>query len=350
MSQQSNLQTLEQIIVLKNGFLLKGKVEVVDAKTIKVLTENRVFSINKRDIAHRIPGNIFTNPVESPSESLVILRNKKWIKAQLLEISSNKIVMKNNGVASTFPASKVLKIYASNQSEILIDQEDVYTSFDEFGIELQEVEDQDQDNRKYNITNVGYILLQNFENLKIEDLDITDGFSVQHTIGYKMNQYFGVGLHLGFTYYQTVEGMVEMSDCFPFCPSNVNAESSAISSGISIRGDFAQKKIRPYYNVDFGFSRTLRGESLNFQIAQFERNSGMQFDKTASRPKLGYMFHPAIGMEFKLMSMDLLCDFGYQIANLKFNTGFFKRDEDIFYSQRARTTLGRFVFRVGISL
>jgi hypothetical protein len=170
-----------------------------------------------------------------------------------------------------------------------------------------------------------------------------------------LTQNFGIGVYLGFTKYST-NGFVFLNDdlddfiCSEFC-SNVLTDDSKFSTGVAIRGTLGQKKIRPYYNLEFEFNRILRGQELRQDINLVENRFGYIYDEDVPRLKWGHIFYPSVGMQVKMKSMDILVDFGYQIGNLNYETGKFRFGPDEIYStQMDKSEIKGFVLRVGLML
>jgi sRNA-binding regulator protein Hfq len=344
-AQQSDTVPGQQIIFLDNGTILTGVLEEVDRKIVRILNNDASLTIKKKKIKQLVPIDIYSDALTQNSESLIILKNKDWLKAEVQEVSQESVLLKSDTLLSRIPRSKIFKIYppgqTSRRSEEFLQNTKEYNNLD-----VASFDKEDQMQTKGSIYNISSILVM--PRLVLS----RDGFGIQHTTGYTFNPYFGLGVNLGITKYSNDFISIFEDDrgfCIDFCSFVQNV--TAVSSGLSVRGEFNQRKIRPFYNIDFGFTRTIRGEETNRFILQIEGNDINNFDRKDSRPNLGYIFQPTIGMQINAKSLTLLFDIGFQFADVNYepNGLVFKDDETFIFTSRNEEIRG-FIFKVGIML
>ena len=355
-AQTEDVEIQEYIFVLKNGILLKGKIEKINDNTIQVSKGNKTFLIDKKNIQQTITENMTSGNKEIETESLVILKNKDWLTAQVLEVTYKSTVVKSDGVISRFPTSKIFKIYPLEQEDSnaveLLENEDSYSYLDILSTK-KENEQEVSTKAKRNFIHITY---GTYMPRVIE----SNGYGIQHTSLYKFNQTFGIGLNLGFVNHEI--DLLRFSDFDPvICtgrPCGISnffagpTNLSALTAGLTFRDEFGQKKSKFYYSIDFGFNKALRNKEVENSIRQIvERSEDLTFDKKESRAKLGYVFQPSIGMQVSLKSLDLVFDLGFQFANLNYEDGFFDFPIDSTFSSNINQEQIRgFVLRMGIKI
>lgn len=355
-AQQDNSPQVEQIVVLKVGMLLKGNIELLDDKTILLSTNNGEIRIKRKDVHQTIPGDIFDTNKNVETESLVILKNKEWLKAQIFEVSERFVVLKSNGVVVSIPTSNIYKIIPLGQKNL--DTVDVYKNTEtnsHLDLSFDEKEDI-QAKKMYNITYGAFLLNNNDDDFSGTGNTLA-GTSVSHTTGYKFNPYFNVGLNVGYARYEhknLAGGFIEGDCVFPsqFCGvgSYNTGYVNALTAGLDLRGEIMQKKIRPYYTINVGFNYALLDKNIANRISTLEKLD-YEYEKSATESRLGHQFTPALGVQFKMKSMDLLVDLGYHMVNLNYDSGRLEFvDELRFRSSINNEKFAGFVLRVGILL
>ena len=340
--------TDERIVFLNDGTILKGIIEEVDIKTVRISKDNESFTIPKLNIEHTLVTDVTVGDDIEDTESLIIFKNKNWIKAQIFQVSKGSILIKGEGKLLHIATSDLLKVYPTGQefekSEEFLRNEESFTKIDLS--DFNSSNDREKVKRIYNITTA---------TIKPRLTSIRDGLGIQHTTGFRFNQYLGVGLNAGFTNYaHDFISILNSSSgfCIDFC-NLAASEIKTVSMGLSLRGELNKKKIRPFYNIDFGFTKTIRSEVLNQEIAFLESisRSNFSYDKRASKPKLGYILQPSFGIQTKMKTLDILFDLGFQFGLMNFESGFQNvlPDQSFFYETQSEKIRG-VVLRVGILL
>ncbi len=206
----------------------------------------------------------------------------------------------------------------------------------------------------YNIFQLGLSRNIDSPNIAIGSSKLGNSLGVQHTIGYRVNQFFGVGLYSGFTKYSVVS--LRFSETDPdfmkiqYSFQGVVTSHNNIAAGLAIRGELSQRKIRPYYSVGFEFNRMLRSRNLKNNIELHGNNLGLVFDETASRLSWGHMFNPSFGIQVQMKSMDIVFDLGYQAGKIDYDNGQFINSSNTFLAGTTKDKFGGFVFRIGLLL
>lgn len=358
LSAQEEAKVNEQIIVLFDGAVLSGNIEAINKKYIRFSKDDITFNIQKKNIRWTSSLDIVGDKKDIASETLVVFKNNYWLKGQILRVTSETVLLKSNGVTSSFPMAKISMIQpvtkVDSQLKSSLENEAQYQFRDLSNAESQDF--QKIKDKIYNITYGSYYRRNNKGRLSFDDseIDASEGFSVQHTVGYEFNKYFGLGLNFGFASFQN--NFVEriLNACNGDCNFYSNqGDVSTMFAGIAIRGGIGQKKIKPYYNFDFGFTKALRGRFLNERIARLEQDSDLDYDKKTSRPDLGLLLYPSIGAQIRMKSIDFLVDFGYQYANLNFNninSNLRTEDGQSFSAGISQVEHRTFIFRIGVKL
>ena len=354
-AQQSDIVSDKQIIVLKGGEILTGTLEDVDEKLIQISNENDSFTIKKKRIYQIFPQDVHSDSDVQSNEVLVQFKNKKWLKTEAQALTKKFVLLKSDESFVLVRRSKILKIYpADHASQVANQNLKVTGDFTQQGvIAARKKYVPKQLPKFYNITQLSYYQEKNDNPIRASKFNIGNG--VQHTVGYRLTQNFGVGVHVGFTKY-SANGFVFLGDsdsdftCSEFC-SNTLTDGSKFSTGLAIRGALGRKKIRPYYNLEFEFNRILRGQELRQDIDLVENGFEYSYNEDVPRLKWGHIFYPSVGIQVKMKSMDFLVDFGYQIGNLNYENGKFNFGPgEVYSTQMEQNEIKGFVLRVGLML
>lgn len=357
LAQQNNLPNGEQIILFKDGVLLKAEVKRIGAKFISLSKDDVAFSVRKKKLRLYLPEDILGSKENVDSESIIVLRRKKWLKAQLLEVTSEAVLLISDGVKISLPMSAIVKIYpsspTSNQVEDRLLNDKEYLSTDL--ISNKNSEDIKFRSNIFHSTYAAYFQVVGSDVPReiFEEQGMTGGGEVRHVVGYNVKRYFGIGINFGLTHYKNNYSEF-IPTIFDYCDPAACADwirgldVSTMSIGLTVRGAIGEKKIKPYYSFDIGFNRQFRPWSLNRRIAQAKLDNDI--DRKASRRPLGLQFHPAIGLQFSMKSMDLLLDFGFRYANVNYNTGVRFESGDIFRIDTEQLESRSFMLRMGIML
>ena len=344
-AQQSDAGSGEQIIFLDNGSVLTGVLEEVDGKVVRISRAEASFTIKKKNIIQVVPVDIYTSGKPQSSESLVLLKNKEYLIAEVQEVSNRFVLLKSEGLSRKIPKSKIFKIYPTGQRpehlEEPLQKMEAYTKLD-----IASFGEQNKTKTTGRIDNISSILIKPRLTFK------NSGLGFQHTIGYRFNPYFGLGVHAGVNKYDNDFASL-FSDrrgvCIDFCsyPKVV----TVLSSGLSIRGEINQRKIRPYYNIDFGITKSIRTQEIKELIVQLESNQILVYDRQNSRSNPGFTFQPALGVAINSRSLTLLLDIGFQFSAVNYESDWLDvRDDQTFVFLNNLEEIRGFIFRVGIML
>lgn len=355
-AQQENLESKEQVIILDGGMLLKGEVEQVNKKSIRFSNDDTYFIIQQKNIQAKFPSEFFESKRNRDTESLIVLKSNEWLKAQILEITAEKIILHSNGVRSVFPMGEIAKIYPAGKDAELFEKklikDELYSHLDLSNIN-KEV-DREMASKIYHITYGRYFSRSNTKRMfesNFNEVGKSVGFGFQQTTGYEINRYFGLGLSIGLIYYIDNFEVGMFNNCAENCEylSNVG-DINVLSTSINLRGALSERKISPYYNIDIGFNKYLLNQKAKNRIAEIEINQNLDYDSNASRTKLGLLFQPSVGMQYELKSMTFLIDLGFQYANLNFSKDRINGEMDSFYLLSGQSKDMSFVLKLGIML
>jgi len=340
------------VIVLEDGTAFEGVYAKWDTTVISLLVDGEILTLYTDKIVAQFPSSIISNSLDEGKESFIILKDKKWLKAHVLEVSQKFLLVENEEGRLKIPLSNLFKIYPSglkfdhSQASLHSDESYLYkplSSFVNYALKKEE-------NKIYNITYGQFIyrFAEDDRSFFRNDRKI-DGLGVQHVVGYRLSNFLGLGVNLGFANYQVDGGFSDFIDCFNCFGSSIR-NVNVLSTGLSIRGDLNQNKVRPYYNIDFGFNKPLRNQNVTRDLDWFELNFEQEFNKEDSGSELGILFQPSVGIQFTLKSFDLLIDLGYQYTNLNYENGDFRFDDDLFHTVKGRKEIRNFVLRLGMKL
>ena len=345
-AQQSEIHKGEQIVFLKNGITLQGVLEEVNRKKVRISTSGNSFTIKKNQIKQLVPADIYSEALMETTESIVIFEGKDWLKAEILEVSQKSVLLKSDGVLKRIRRSQIFKIYPTSQkfedAEELSKKADAFSQLDilDLGIETKR-------RKKGGLYNISSILIKPRLTFAIS------GLGFQHTVGYRFSPYFGLGLHVGVTKYGADLGSLFSRErngfCIDFC--SFAPDFMTVSSGLSLRGELNRRKIRPYYNIDFGINKGIRSQEVKELIELFENSTDLVYDRENSTWNPGFLVQPSIGMQINGRSLTLLLDIGFQFSNVNYETDWLDvRADQTFTLLNNFEEIRGFIFRVGILL
>ncbi len=160
----------------------------------------------------------------------------------------------------------------------------------------------------YNQISFGY----NIGNLSDESETVSGGLGFRYALGYKWKKYANFGGGIGFEFYDFKEKPLV------FIP--VYAD---------IRGEFTNWKIRPFYNVEFGYGFKVKTENLDWD----------------NKPN-GIYFRPNIGWKFKKNeNFATTIALGYQLQKAKYIKDYSWEDNK--YIQEYNYTYQRYTIQFG---
>lgn len=344
-AQQGDAAKGEQIIFLDNGVVLIGKLEEVNEKVVRISKDDDSFTVKKKTIVQVVPADVSSDAEAQNSEALVILKNKDWSIAEVQVVSTDFVLLKTDGLSSKIQRSQIFKIYplgqTSEQSVEYLQNSDEYTMLDVASLSSQyDVE------RKGKIYNISSLLVM--PRLVLS----RDGAGIQHTAGYRINPYFGLGITLGVTKYDNDFPSIFAGNsgvCLDFC--SFSQDVTSVSFGLSVTRELNQRKIRPYYNIDIGFTKTIRSSRLNEFISLVESDNIYKFDSKSSRPSLGSILQPSFGVQIQAKSLTFLVDIGFQFADVNYEyESRVITDNQAFILDTTKEEIRGFILKVGIML
>lgn len=264
-------------------------------------------------------------------ESIILFKGKEWVRAEIVELNKENVFVKHGDYTVRIEMSDVQRIYPSSQDvkDALIFLEDhPYYTYREISEEIdkrntrQTIEPEKFIEKLYNVAHLS--LLTSQYNISSEDAghrkSLFNGIGVENILGYRFNRSFGLGLGVGFYNYAPDHLSSSFRSRFLEGPQYT---SLTIPFFVEARGDFSDRKIRPYYSVAFGFAHNVlvAGERNSFpKRAEIFRNAfpGIPIEFEDINSPLGLYFQPSIGLKLKTKRMELLIDVGAQTANLNF--------------------------------
>jgi len=119
------------VVVLEDGLAFEGLIVQWDTMTISLDVEGEILKFYTDKILTQIPSAVISNSSEKGEESLIILKDKNWLKGQVLEVSKKSLLVENDEGKLEIPLSNLFKIYPAGQkkdhTESILHRDESYT-------------------------------------------------------------------------------------------------------------------------------------------------------------------------------------------------------------------------------
>ncbi len=307
---QEKIATAHVTVLMQDRITLHGDLVSEHTNTIHLIIEEENYILKKKNIVGIVPnkkGDEFLG-TEVLKKDLIVLKNKVWLLADILEINNKTVFLKAKEATHFLNLDEVENIYSKGQEiTLLTGRKEVEKSASILAISKFK-----RDFVKNGIYHIFYSNIS-FGN-EDKNPSNTMGIGGQYVVGYQFTQRFGLGLGVGYLDY--------FKDTF-FGEEFSNGPQ-VIPVFMEVRGYFSEKKKSAYYNLAMG---------LAFGTPIFKGfPSEMQ-------PSL--YTHPAIGYKIGSDRAAFMIDLGLQITDLKYTVDFFGNQQtQIFEVERLVLRLG----------
>lgn len=139
------------------------------------------------------------------------------------------------------------------------------------------------------------------------------GFGIEFIAGYKLNDYFSVGVGTGISYCDLLFERGEYNSLINKYIDKYRESEAYVPLFANAKAKFMKEGIAPYISLNIGYS---------FLIP---------FSDYAKKAELGLMALPTFGVEFPVSKGSIFTELGYKYQAMSFNG--YGRDEKLNYSQ-----------------
>lgn len=278
-------------VLLKDKTQVKGDLIGDFVSTIRLDIEGTEYKIKRKNIEAIIPNYILDSVLVKSvlTEDLIVLKNKKWIPCEILEVNTKQVYVKKNNNTRNLPFSKIESIYPVGQEVTYLSQ---FNKCTRNKISHRMIKTSGYAKREWY-----HIVYGNVVFADSNGTGLTGGFGLQYSLGYQFTTNFGLGLGMGLLLDNEIIDE-NLGFVFP-----VFGE---------FRGYFSDKKTSPYYNLAIGMSA-----------------GTTPFDESFSKVRPRMYTYPAIGYKIGSDYNAFLIDLGLQLINLEYVSNTSARIVDI---------------------
>lgn len=271
--------------------------------------------LKKSSIVAIVPYDELVDSSYGEQDGLVILKNKEWFKADILEFNKDNVSFNTGESILNVSTKEVFKVFPDvrdiqEASDSLVHRKSIQSLGDHADINIEIKKEPKK--RWYHITSFSVLNRSAFtDSFELNNSFFEDGSSktirglgVQHVTGYHLNDYVGIGLGIGFLNYQ-----INGTNREEYLPS-------IIPYFLEFRANASKKEVSPYFSLAAGFAKSYISPGLRELYGEFIPPRILDPNGEDIKANQRLFFHPAIGMKFKIKEASFFIDVGAHLTHV----------------------------------